>query len=114
MEVVSFPRILSFFISIFLTFFFAYATDEKVECTLASLTPSMGPFTGGTLVSMTLECSTNNTALIEDIFLNHVYAAFDDLRTDILFVNNSGYIVTDSFNTIETTIASWRYSVSVK
>ena len=84
------------------------------ECVLNSLSPNIGPIEGGTLIALNIYCNFNNTELVQEYFTNEAYVAFDALETNILSVNSSGYLESDSFYTTEITYVSWRYDVYVR
>ena len=87
---------------------------DNFECVLKSLMPNIGPIEGGTLIALNVYCNFNNTELVQNYFTTEAYAAFDTLKTDVLSVNSSGYIESDSFHTTEVTYVSWKYDVYVR
>ena len=86
--------------------------SATVQCTLSSLSPSMGPHSGGTTVSINVACNTDDGELMNKLF-DSVRAYFGFTQTSILSVSYTGFVTTHNTGLDEPPQIAWTYSVIV-
>jgi hypothetical protein len=87
--------------------------SATVQCSLSSLSPSMGPHIGGTTVSINVACDTEDTELMNKLF-DDVRVYFGLMQTSILSMSYTGFVTVHNTGFQEPPEIAWTYSVIVR